>query len=120
MNTIMAGLAVGEPCKVAWEILKCYVDVFLAVPDKISVKGMRVLGNPMQGDCRIISGESGAVTFGALVQTLQDKDLTWLKNLLELNAQSQILLFSTEGDTDRRRYEEIVWNGAWNIEGSYF
>lgn len=114
MNTIMAGLAVGEPCTVAWEILKDYVDVFLSVPDKYTAKGIRVLGNPLQSDNRIISGESGAVTLGVLIQTLQNKDLTWLKEMLHLNADSQILLFSTEGDTDRNRYEKIVWDGAWS------
>ncbi len=114
MNTIMAGLAVGEPCTVAWKILKEYVDVFLSVPDIITAKGMRVLGNPLPDDCRIISGESGAVTLGILVQTLTDKNLTWLKEKLCLDKTSQILLFSTEGDTDRKRYEEIVWDGAWN------
>lgn len=119
MNTIMAGLAVGEPCTVAWKILKEYVDVFLSVQDTITAKGMRVLGNPLQGDSRIISGESGAVTLGVLVQTLQDNDLSWLREKLGLNKSSQILLFSTEGDTDRRRYEEIVWDGAWNSEKSF-
>ena len=114
MNTIMAGLAVGEPCTVAWGILKNYVDVFLSVPDEITAKGMRILGNPLPNDRRIISGESGAVTLGVTVQALQDEDLTWLKEMLGLNAQSQILLFSTEGDTDRKRYEKIVWDGAWN------
>ena len=114
MNTIMAGLAVGEPCTVAWEILKNYIDIFLAVPDIITAKGMRILGNPLSDDCRIISGESGAVTLGVLAETLQNKDLTWLKEKLGLNSQSQILLFSTEGDTDCKRYEQIVWDGAWN------
>ena len=114
MNTIMAGLAVGEPCSVGWEILKNYADIFLAVSDEITAKGMRILGNPLPNDERIISGESGAVTLGVLVKALQDKDLTRLKEKLGLNSQSQILLFSTEGDTDRKRYEQIVWDGAWN------
>ena len=114
MNTIMAGLAVGEPCTVAWQILKGYADVFLAVPDIISAKGMRILGNPLADDCRVISGESGALGLGVLAQAMQDNDLVWLKEKLHLDKYSQILLFSTEGDTDRKRYEEIVWDGAWS------
>ena len=110
----MAGLAVGEPCTVAWEILKDYTDIFLSVPDTITAKGMRVAGNPLPGDKRIISGESGAVTLGLLVQTLQDNDLVCLKEKLRLNKHSRILLFSTEGNTDNNRYKNIVWDGAWN------
>ena len=34
-----------------------------------------------------------------------------LREHLELNENSRVLLFSTEGDTDPQRYESIVWDG---------
>ena len=39
-----------------------------------------------------------------------------LREALELGPDSQVLLFSTEGDTDPVRYRQIVWNGAWQSE----
>jgi len=34
-----------------------------------------------------------------------------LKATLKLDENSEVLLFSTEGDTDPERYKEIVWEG---------
>ena len=34
-----------------------------------------------------------------------------LRDYLELNEDSQVLCFSTEGDTDPERYKNIVWYG---------
>jgi len=36
LNTIMAGLACGEPSALAWKILRDYADVFIACPDYIA------------------------------------------------------------------------------------
>ena len=34
-----------------------------------------------------------------------------LREVLGLNKESNVLLFSTEGDTDPDRYKKIVWEG---------
>jgi diaminopropionate ammonia-lyase len=109
MNTIMAGLACGEPNPLAWDILRDYADLFVACSDDVSRRGMRVLGNPLEGDERIISGESGAVTLGLIYEILTRPDLGALRQAARLNSTSRILLFSTEGDTDPGIYREIVW-----------
>ena len=36
-----------------------------------------------------------------------------LREKLELNEDSKVLLFSTEGDTDPEKYREIVWEGNY-------
>jgi diaminopropionate ammonia-lyase len=109
LDTIMAGLACGEPNRISWNILRDYADAFVACPDGVTIRGMRVLGNPLKGDDRVISGESGAVTLGLLVNILQQPDLRPLKQALNLQPDSNILLFSTEGDTDPTMYRKIVW-----------
>ncbi len=68
LDTIMAGLACGEPNKISWNIIRDFADGFVACPDGVTIRGMRVLGNPLKGDDRVISGESGAVTLGLVVQ----------------------------------------------------
>lgn len=111
MDTIMAGLACGEPNITSWDILKNHVTCFISAEDNIARKGMRMLGAPIKGDEQVISGESGAVPFGVLATIMTDPDYKELKETLKLDKNSNVLLFSTEGNTDPERYEHIVWEG---------
>jgi len=113
MTTIMAGLACGEPNRIGWEVLRDYSDVFFSCSDEVAAKGMRLLGNPLGLDSRVISGESGAVTAGLLALLLEKEDLLGAKDSLGLARDSHILLISTEGDTDPEKYRSIVWDGAY-------
>ncbi|MBC2850224.1 diaminopropionate ammonia-lyase [Cetobacterium sp. 8H] len=111
MQTIMAGLACGEPNTIGWEILKNYSTAFLSCPDWSAANGMRILGNPMSQDDYVKSGESGAVTTGVLYEIMTNDEYKELRDKLKLNEESKVLLFSTEGDTDPKKYREIVWLG---------
>ncbi|MBR3164642.1 MAG: diaminopropionate ammonia-lyase [Lachnospiraceae bacterium] len=113
MNSIMAGLCCGEPCSIGWNVLRDHTDHFISMPDYAAAKGMRVLGNPLPGDPRVISGESGAATAGFVAEVLTNPEMTKMKEALGLNADSRILCFSTEGDTDRENYRRIVWDGLF-------
>ncbi len=113
MHTIMAGLACGEPCTIGWEILREHADNFVSMPDWYAAKGMRVLGNPMGDDPRVISGESGASTLGFVAEVLSNPSLEEVRDTIGLNENSRILCFSTEGDTDRENYRRIVWDGLY-------
>ena len=111
MATIMAGLACGEPNTIGFEILKNYTHAFVSAPDWVAAKGMRVLGNPLRGDEKVISGESGAVTTGLVASIMQNEELKDLKEALKLDENSRVLVISTEGDTDPDKYKSIVWDG---------
>jgi diaminopropionate ammonia-lyase len=111
MQTIMAGLACGEPNVLGFEIIKNYSAGFLSCPDYIAADGMRILGNPMSDDTKVVSGESGAVTMGAVYRILTDGRYQEFREQLKLDENSKILLFSTEGDTDPDKYRRIVWLG---------
>jgi len=113
MPTIMAGLACGEPSIVSWDILRDYSDLYFSCPDSVAAKGMRILGNPLQGDPTVLSGESGAVGLGLLCLLLENDDHRELVRKLKLDENSRILLISTEGDTDPQSYRSIVWNGQY-------
>lgn len=113
LQTIMAGLACGEPNIVCWEILKNHVSAFCACPDWVAAKGMRMLAAPVKGDPAVCSGESGAVGMGLIATIMKDPEYAELKDALELNENSKILLFSTEGDTDPEKYKSIVWGGEY-------
>ncbi len=109
LNTIMAGLACGLPSTTAWEILSAGSDAFISCDDDIAKSGMRILGNPLGNDTRIVSGESGAVSLGLIYTLLHNDAYQDIKEELKLDKNSKILLFSTEGDTDPDHYRQIVW-----------
>ena len=112
MQTIMAGLACGEPNTIGWEVLKNHSSAFVSCPDWVAANGMRILGNPLRGDGRVVSGESGAVTAGLLFEVMTNPEYAQMKEDLKLDKNSKVLLFSTEGDTDPDIYKKIVWQGA--------
>ncbi len=109
LETIMAGLACGEPNTIGWDILRNHATAFLSCPDWVAESGMRRLAAPLKGDPAVISGESGAVGMGALSAIMEMEELKVLREALELDRFSNVLMFSTEGDTDPERYREILW-----------
>ncbi len=113
MDTIMAGLACGEPTNLGWPILRDYARWFVSLQDSVTATGMRILAAPVPGDPVVISGESGAVGLGLCYHLMSDDRYKDLRESLKLNADSTVLCFSTEGDTDKTNYRKIVWEGAW-------
>ena len=118
LQTIMAGLACGEGNTIGWDILKNHVTVFASCPDWMSAKATRIYANPLENDPHIISGESGSVPLGLAYTALHDEDAKDLKEALNLDENSNILVISTEGDTDPVRYREIVWDGLYGTTES--
>ena len=118
LQTIMAGLACGEGNTIGWDILKNHVTVFASCPDWMSAKATRIYADPLENDPHIISGESGSVPLGLAYTALHDEDAKDLKEALKLDENSNILVISTEGDTDPVRYREIVWDGLYGTTES--
>lgn len=109
MPTIMAGLACGEPNAQSYKIIEKYADAYLSCQDKVAIRGMRMLAAPLRGDPPVISGESGALGMGVLSYLAEKRAYQELREKLKLRADSVVLLISTEGDTDPKKYREIVW-----------
>jgi diaminopropionate ammonia-lyase len=111
LQTIMAGLACGEPNTIGFDILKNHTSFFVSCPDWVAAKGMRMLGAPVKGDPQVVSGESGAVGMGLVATLMKDPEYKDLKEAIGLDENSVVLMFSTEGDTDPDNYKAIVWGG---------
>ncbi len=120
LNTIMAGLACGEPSPIAWDILKETADAFVSVPDYVAAKGMRIYATPLKDDPFIISGESGAVTLGALVAILKERGVEELRDCLKIDKNSEILFINTEGNTDPVLFKQIIWEGSNPVPKEYW
>ena len=108
MNSMMAGLCCGEVCPMAWDILRKNAEYFITISDDSAAKGMRALYLATDGDRRVISGESGASTTGAVIDIMTNPECEEIKKELSLNESSVVLCFSTEGDTDKENFQEIV------------
>lgn len=119
LDTIMAGLACGEPNPIAWEILKDRADYFAICPDFVAALGMRVYGVPLQGDPVVIASESGAVTLGALMYIMQHATGRAFREQLGLGPESQVLLINTEGNTSPDDFRYVVWEGGVPVPEQY-
>ncbi len=113
METIMAGLACGEPNTISWDILRNHVTAFASCPDWVSAKGMRTLAAPLAPDPQVKSGESGAVGLGLLAALCERTEYEKFKDAMGIDETSVVLMFSTEGDTDPENYRQIVWDGKY-------
>ncbi len=113
LQTIMAGLACGEPNTIGWDILRNHTAFFVSCPDWVAAKGMRMLAAPLKEDPAVTSGESGAVGMGLIATLMEGDTYKELREAIGLDENSKVLMFSTEGDTDPERYKKIVWGGEY-------
>jgi diaminopropionate ammonia-lyase len=111
METIMAGLACGEPSTLSWPVLRDYSIAAVSCADHIAANGMRLLGAPKEGDEQVVSGESGAVCAGLLEYLTSTGAGKEMAGSLGLGKDSRVLLISTEGDTSPEMYRRVVWYG---------
>ena len=111
MNSIMAGLNCGEPNVRAFRILNQYAYSSFSSTDRLAALGMRVLGNPLGTDERIISGESGAIPLGLLFYLRKFAGPEAVE-ALQLDEKASVLIINTEGDTDAEHYLDVVWHGT--------
>lgn len=114
LETVMAGLSCGEPCSVGWEEIRAAASHYFRIDESVAAAGVRVLSSPLENDTRVLAGESGAAALGAAFEMLFHKDLykEEIKSL-EINNDSVLLFFNTEGITDRENFLNIVWKGAF-------
>jgi diaminopropionate ammonia-lyase len=119
LDTIMAGLACGEPSPLAWDILRDCADFVVTVPDYVAAKGMRMYGVPLKGDPFVVSGESGAATLGALTFIMDYDEVEEIRQALRLDEDSRVLLINTEGNTDPEYFRNVVWDGTMAVPEAY-
>lgn len=100
LETVMAGLACGEPSLLAWQELERAATAFLAIPDRAAVAAMRALAA-----VGVVAGESGAAGAAGLAEAAADPAA---RAALGLGAESRVLLFATEGATDPEVYARLV------------
>jgi diaminopropionate ammonia-lyase len=111
LDTIMAGLACGEPSLLAWKILEPGADAFVTITDGAAMESMRLLADGAHGDPPLVAGESAVAGLAGLLLAASNPDA---RARLGLSPDSVVLVFGTEGATDPEVYRQIV--GRWPEE----
>ena len=113
LETIMAGLACGEPSPISWDILRDFPCGYVRCDNYVAANGMRILANPVSGDRGVEAGESGAVGVGLLDLMANHAAFSKVKQALGIDDGSKLLFFNTEGATDPVNYREVLWHGKY-------
>jgi diaminopropionate ammonia-lyase len=100
LDTIMAGLACGEPSMLAWSVLSDGADAFMTIPDRSAERTMRELAA-----LHVVAGESAVAGLAGFIAAAANLD--W-RNAMGLDGRSRVLCFGTEGATDPEIYTRIV------------
>jgi len=104
-ESLMGGMSCGEVSLVPWEILKNSVKHCISLPDDDIAKTMKLLGNSTFSDEKIIAGENSAPGIISLIASCEDQNI---KQKLELNQNSNVLVIGCEGDTDKEMYQKLI------------
>ena len=113
METIMAGLACGEPNLIGWDSLRDFPCAYVSCDDFVAANGIRILANPIEGDRAIEAGESGSVGIGVMDLLANHNAFEEIKHALHIGPDSTVLVFNTEGATDPVNYRDILWYGKY-------
>ncbi len=104
-ESLMGGMSCGEPSLVPWEILKKSVNNCISLPDDDIGKAMKLFANASFGDDKIVAGENSAPGVISLIASCNDENI---KNKINLNSNSNVLLIGCEGDTDQEMYQKLL------------
>tara|TARA_X000001036_G_scaffold230675_1_gene215556 strand:+ start:598 stop:1725 length:1128 start_codon:yes stop_codon:yes gene_type:complete len=104
-ESLMGGMSCDEVSLVPWEILKNSVSHCVTVSDNCISKTVKSLANCEFSNEKIIGGECSTPGIISLIGMNNDPEI---KKKLNLNENSNILLFGCEGDADEELYQKLL------------
>ncbi len=104
-ESLMGGMSCGEVSLVPWEILKKSVKYCISLPDDDIARTMKLLGDGIFSEEKIIAGENSAPGVISLISSCEDEVI---KKKLQLHEKSNVLVFGCEGDTDKEIYQKLT------------
>ena len=104
-ESLMGGMSCDEVSLVPWEILKKSVSHCVTVSDDYIAKTVKSLANCKLSDEKIIGGECSTPGIVSLVGLCNDNEI---KEKINLNESSNVLLFGCEGDADEKLYQKLL------------
>jgi len=104
-ESIMGGMSCGEVSLVPWEILKNSVHFCVTVSDDYISKTVKYLANKEFSNDKIIGGECSTPGIVSLAGLNNDDET---RKKINLNKNSNVLLFGCEGDADEELYQKLL------------
>ena len=104
-ESIMGGMSCGEVSLVPWQILKDSVHFCVTVSDDYISKTVKNLANKHFSDEKIIGGECSTPGITSLIGLSNDNEI---REKINLNKSSNVLLFGCEGDADEQLYQKLL------------
>ena len=107
-ESIMGGMSCGEVSLVPWKILKHAVNYCISISDENIAQTIAMLEKKYLSDESIVAGECATPGIISLIAATEDKNV---KEKLELNENSNILIMGCEGDADEDLYKKLLDKG---------
>ena len=104
-ESIMGGMSCGEVSLLPWQILKKSVNYCVTVSDDYISKTIKYLANCELSYEKIIGGECSTPGIISLIGLCNDAKI---RKKINLNEDSNVLLFGCEGDTDEELYQKLL------------
>ena len=104
-ESIMGGMSCGEVSLVPWQILKKSVNYCVTVSDDYISKTIKYLANCELSCEKIIGGECSTPGIISLIGLCNDAKI---RKKINLNEDSNVLLFGCEGDADEELYQKLL------------
>ena len=104
-ESIMGGMSCGEISLVPWQILKKSVNYCVTVSDDYISKTIKCLANCELSYEKIIGGECSTPGIISLIGLCNDAKI---RKKINLNEDSNVLLFGCEGDADEELYQKLL------------
>ena len=111
-ESILGGMSCGEVSLVPWKILKNGVNNCISISDENIAKTVAMLQKKHLSEETIIGGECATPGIISLIAACEDENI---KDNLDLNEKSNVLLMGCEGDADKDLYKKLLNQGIKKI-----
>ena len=104
-ESLMGGMSCGEVSTVPWKIINNNCNFCISIPDDKISDTIKLLANSSFSEKRLVGGECATPGIISLIASCNNNKL---KEKLNLNKNSQVLLLGCEGDVDEKLYQKLL------------
>jgi len=104
-ESLMGGMSCGEVSLIPWKIINTNSKYCITVPDDKIADTIKSLANRSFSNKKLVGGECATPGIISLIASCNNSKL---KDILNLNKDSQVLLLGCEGDVDEELYNKLL------------
>jgi diaminopropionate ammonia-lyase len=104
-ESLMGGMSCGEVSTIPWKIINNNCNFCISIPDDKISDTIKLLANSSFSEKKLIGGECATPGIISLIASCNN---IRLKEKLNLDKNSQVLLLGCEGDVDEELYQKLL------------